>query len=90
MTWTRAVVRNLKEEKRSGDLHRHSTKRLKDPEEGVGMKEQATVGQALLSYITWRAGEQTTFWWLQAHAQRGKDIRLQSPESHSYKSLEPV
>jgi len=40
------------------------------------MKEQAPVGQAVLSHIARRAREQATLWLLQAHTQRGKDVRL--------------
>jgi hypothetical protein len=47
------------------------------------MKEQATIGHALLPYVTRRAGQQASFWRFEAHTQRGKDIRLQNPKSGS-------
>jgi len=47
------------------------------------MKKQATIGHALLPYVTRRAGQQASFWRFEAHTQRGKDICLQSPKSGS-------
>jgi hypothetical protein len=60
------------------DRHCHGTERLEDTKEAIRVKEQAAVGQSLRSHVARRAGEQAALWRLQAHAQSGKDVRLQA------------
>ena len=40
------------------------------------MQQQAEVREAVRTHVAWRAGEQSTFWRLEAHAERGQDIGL--------------
>ncbi len=45
--------------------------RLEDAEEAVRVQQQADVCEAVLAHVTWRAGEQSTLWRLEAYAERG-------------------
>ena len=40
------------------------------------MQQQAEVREAVRAHVAWRAGKQSTLWWLEAHAERGQDIGL--------------